>query len=93
LTALHVTELDATMTPANPVFMERLDDLTKKFEGLGDGAQQAAISVLYRDEHLQALTSAFNDLLMIVAISMFLIGFLVFLLKKPKPLMGGGEVH
>ena len=93
LTSLHVSELDSKMTPANPAFMQRLDDLTKNFSALGDGAQQAAISVLYREEHLQALTNAFNDLLMIVAILMFAIGFLVFLLKKPKPLMGGGEVH
>jgi DHA2 family multidrug resistance protein len=93
LTALHVTELDATLTPANPAFMDRLDNLTQKFAALGDGAEQAAISVIYRDEHLQALTNAFNDLLLIVAILMFSIGFLVFLLKKPKPLMGGGEVH
>lgn len=93
LTALHVTELDARMTPANQAFMDRLNDLTQKFAGLGEGAEQAAFSVLYRDEHLQALTNAFNDLLLIVAILMFAIGFLVFLLKKPKPLMGGGEVH
>jgi DHA2 family multidrug resistance protein len=93
LTAVHVTELDATMTPANPAFIDRIQDLMKQFAALGDGAEQAAISILYREEHLQALTSSFNDLLKIVAIAMFSIGFLVFLLKKPKPLMGGGEAH
>jgi DHA2 family multidrug resistance protein len=67
--------------------------LMHQFAALGDGAEQAALSILYRDEHLQALTNSFNDLLKIVAIAMFSIGFLVFLLKKPKPLMGGGEVH
>lgn len=92
-TAIHVTDLDSTLTPANPAFMERLQSLMMQFSALGDGAEQAAISVLYREEHLQALTNAFNDLLKIIAILMFLIGFLVFLLKKPKPLAGGGEVH
>ena len=93
LTAIHVSSYDATMTPANPSFMDRLQGLTAQFAELGDGAEQAAYRVLYRDEHLQALTDGFNDLLIMLAVMLFLIGFLVFLLKKPAPLMGGGGGH
>jgi DHA2 family multidrug resistance protein len=79
LTALHVTQLNQYMTPQNWLFIERLDQLTAKYQDIGADAQQIALSVIYRDIHYQALTSSFNDLLRILAIIMVLPHFLQFL--------------
>ncbi|MDM1021824.1 DHA2 family efflux MFS transporter permease subunit [Acinetobacter sp. VNK23] len=70
LTAWHVTELNSALTPANAVFMERLDQLTAQYAELGEQAQQLAISSIYWDVHYQALTASFNDLLKLLSLLM-----------------------
>jgi len=84
LTALHVTQINQSMTPQNWIFTERLDQLTAQYQEVGSNAQQIALSVIYRDIHFQALTSSFNDLLRMLAIIMFVTAFLTIFMDRGK---------
>jgi DHA2 family multidrug resistance protein len=66
------------------LFIERLDQLTAKYQDIGADAQQIALSVIYRDIHYQALTSSFNDLLRILAIIMVITAFLTIFMDRAK---------
>ena len=72
------------MSPQNWLFIERLDQLTAKYQDIGVDAQQIALSVIYRDIHYQALTSSFNDLLRILAIIMVITAFLTIFMDRAK---------
>ncbi|EHU2376667.1 DHA2 family efflux MFS transporter permease subunit [Acinetobacter baumannii] len=84
LTAMHVTQINQSMTPQNWIFTERLDQLTAQYQEVGTNAQQIALSVIYRDIHFQALTSSFNDLLRMLAIIMFVTAFLTIFMDRGK---------
>ncbi|HGO9972498.1 TPA: MDR family MFS transporter [Acinetobacter baumannii] len=84
LTAMHVTQINQSMTPQNWIFTERLDQLTAQYQEVGANAQQIALSVIYRDIHFQALTSSFNDLLRMLAIIMFVTAFLTIFMDRGK---------
>lgn len=83
-TALHVTALDSHLTPANPQVVDYLNQLTVKYQNLGDQAYAMAVTVLNRQVHLQALTLAFNDILKILALIMLLAATLVIFVKRTK---------
>lgn len=84
LTAWHVTELNSVLTPANTLFMERLDQLTAQYAELGDQAQQLAISSIYRDVHYQALTASFNDLLKLLSLLMLCAALLTIWMDRSR---------
>lgn len=84
LTAMHVTQINQSMTPQNWIFTERLDQLTAQYQEVGTNAQQIALSVIYRDIHFQALTSSFNDLLRMLAIIMFVTAFLTIFMDRGR---------
>ncbi len=92
--ALHVTSLNAHLSFDRPEVIDYVDNLTKQFIGShGAAAHDMAIRVLYRNVHLQGLTMAFNDLLKGLALLLFAVAFLVFTLKRPPNLQGGGGGH
>nr|WP_174507071.1 DHA2 family efflux MFS transporter permease subunit [Acinetobacter sp. Marseille-Q1620] len=84
LTALHVTELNNFMTPENMIFVEYLENLKAQYRDLGDAAEQLAIGVIYKDIHLQAITTSFNDLLRILAMTMLITALLTFFMDRTR---------
>lgn len=81
-TALHVTVLNAFMTPKNHLFIERLEQLKAQYSAMGDAAEQFAIATIYQDIHFQAMSSAFNDLLGLLAIIVCSTTVLTFFMDK-----------
>ena len=84
LTAIHVTQLNSGLTPDNWVFVERLEQLKLQYAEAGEFATQLATSVIYRDVHIQALTSSFNDLLRALSIIMVVAAILTFFMDRPR---------
>lgn len=82
--AIHMSTLEAHLTPDRPEVSSYLAQLAEKYRAVfGDQAEQYAISLLHKQVQAQALTLTFNDLLLMLAMLMFAAGFLVLLIKKP----------
>ncbi len=92
--ALHLTSLASQITPDRPEVIDRMNGMVERLSGsMGDAAYGGMISQISREMHLQALTLSFNDLLRGLAILMAVMAFLVFTLKRPPVMRGGGGAH
>ena len=92
--ALHLTSLASQITPDRPEVIDRMNGMVERLTGsMGDAAYGGMISQISREMHLQALTLSFNDLLRGLAILMAVMAFLVFTLKRPPVMRGGGGAH
>lgn len=82
--ALHRLHLVEGLRFDNPVAMARLGQLTAHFDPSGGDAGAQALRLLERMVDRQAWTLAFNDVLMLMAASFFLVAPLVLLLSRPR---------
>jgi DHA2 family multidrug resistance protein len=90
-TDLHLARLHEALTWSHPAALERLDMLTRHFQG--SDAAQMALKQLFQIAHQQGLAMAFADVfLMLTAIFVALAG-LALLMHKPRSPGGAGGGH
>jgi DHA2 family multidrug resistance protein len=90
-TVLHATRLAEAVNPARSATMQAWDGLAARFEPvMGPGADLAALKMLAQLVRREAMTMAFSDVLMLMAL-VFGIGLLLtpFLHKVDHPSAGG----
>ncbi|XID75961.1 DHA2 family efflux MFS transporter permease subunit [Alkanindiges sp. WGS2144] len=86
--AVHISSLESQLTPDRIEVTSYLSQTAEKYRAVfGDQADQYALSLLYKQMQQQALTLAFNDILIMLAVLMFAAGLLVVFVKKTKPAM------
>jgi DHA2 family multidrug resistance protein len=92
--AVHLTSIASQITPNRPEVIDHINGMVQRLSGsMGDAAYQGMLVQLSRAVHVQALTLSFNDLLRGLSILMAVMAFLVFTLKRPPSLSGGGAAH
>lgn len=92
--AVHLTSIASQITPNRPEVIDHINGMVQRLSGsMGDAAYQGMLVQLSHAVHVQALTLSFNDLLRGLSILMAVMAFLVFTLKRPPSLSGGGAAH
>jgi DHA2 family multidrug resistance protein len=86
-TDLHLARLHESLTWARPPAVERLDALTRHFQGNSDAATMA-LKQLFRMTHQQGLVMAFADVFLMLTVIFVALAGLALLLHKPT--MPGG---
>jgi DHA2 family multidrug resistance protein len=90
-TDLHLARLHESLTWARQPTLERLDALTRHFQGNSD-ATQMALKQLFQMTHQQGLVMAFADVFLMLTIIFVALAGLALLLHKPAS-AGGGAGH
>ena len=92
---LHSSRIGESVTLANPLTRDRIDQLTQLFiSQSGDpvAAQNQAIALIDRTVRREANVMAYNDCFFFMGCALFLSALLVLFFKKFKP-TGGAVGH
>lgn len=92
----YQTNLVAHVTPYNPIFQQRFNQLKQALIAKGmstSQAEQTALGKLYGLIHQQAAALAYNRIFFIIGLAFLAIIPFLLLLKRPKHQAGPMEVH
>ncbi len=95
MTAAHRTALVAHLYNGNPVFEQRVQELTLALASKGyslAAAKQAALAIIDRTVQLQAMTMSYNDAFLLIGLTVVLVSPAVFLLRTPKARPAGADM-
>jgi len=90
-TDLHLARLHEAITWSNPAALERLDQLTRHFQG--SDAAQMALKQLFQITHQQGLVMAFADVFLVLTVIFVALAGLALLMHKPTSVGGAGGGH
>ncbi|HLJ21671.1 MAG TPA: DHA2 family efflux MFS transporter permease subunit [Stellaceae bacterium] len=91
-TDLHLARLHDAITWSNPAALERLNQLTKHFQGTSDAAQMA-LKQLFQQTHQQGLVMAFADVFLVLTVIFVALAGLALLMHKPRSPGAAGGAH
>jgi DHA2 family multidrug resistance protein len=91
-TDLHISRLHDSVTWGNATAVDTLNQLTQKFQGLGDAADMA-LKQLSMIVHRQAAVMAFGDVFWVLAVFYVALLSLIVLVKKPTSPGGAAGAH
>jgi len=91
-TDLHLARLHESLTWSRPPAVERLDQLTQRFQGNSD-APAMALKQLMQMTHQQGLVMAFADVFLVLTAIFLALAALALLLHKPATAGGGAGGH
>jgi DHA2 family multidrug resistance protein len=98
MTNYHRANLLGNISNTNPLYLDRLNAMTKHFISSGlsvANSHGAALGAINGDLIRQAMTMAYNDAFLLIGITFFFAFPAIFLLKKRQPgaAPGGGAAH
>jgi DHA2 family multidrug resistance protein len=91
-TDLHISRLHDSVTWGNAKAVDTLNQLTQKFQGLGDAAGMA-LKQLSMIVHRQAAVMAFGDVFWALTVFYIALLSLIVLVKKPTSPGGAADAH
>jgi DHA2 family multidrug resistance protein len=86
-TAAHRLDLVSNLYPTNPLFQQRMFQLTHAMMSKGYAAgtaRTAALKIMDGSVHMQALTMSYNDCFLLIGLSVLLVSPGVFLMHSAK---------
>ena len=90
-TDMHLARLHDALTWSRPTALERLDSLTRHFQG--SDAPQMALKQLFQLTHQQGLVMAFADVFLVLTAIFVALAGLALLMHKPTASGGAGGGH
>ena len=91
-TDLHLARLHDAITWSNPAALERLNQLTQRFQGNSDAARMA-LKRLFDMTHQQGVVMAFADVFLMLTLLFVALAGLALLMHKPTSVAGAGGGH
>jgi DHA2 family multidrug resistance protein len=88
-TDLHISRLQERVNWGNLTAVETLNSFTQRLQGMGDAALMA-MKQLSQIVHRQAVVMGYGDAFFMLTVFYFGLSLMVFMLKKPAALQGGG---
>jgi DHA2 family multidrug resistance protein len=88
-TDLHISRLQERVNWGNLTAVETLNNFTQRLQGMGDAALMA-MKQLSQIVHRQAVVMGYGDAFFMLTFFYFGLSLMVFMLKKPAALQGGG---
>jgi MFS transporter, DHA2 family, multidrug resistance protein len=88
-TDLHISRLQERVNWGNATAVETLNTFTQRLQGMGDAALMA-MKQLSQIVHRQAVVMGYGDAFFMLTVFYFGLSLMVFMLKKPAALQGGG---
>jgi DHA2 family multidrug resistance protein len=91
-TDLHISRLHDSVTWGNATAVQTLNQLTQKFQGLGNAADMA-LSQLTQIVHRQAVVMAFGDVFWMLTFFYLALMAMIVLVRKPASTGGAAGAH
>jgi DHA2 family multidrug resistance protein len=90
---LHLARLHEAVTWSRPAALERLADLTARFQDFGADAQLMALKQMMQSVRQQASVMAYADVFFLLALLFIALAAFAVVMKRPMPVAAGAGGH